>query len=161
MHQREGGPIVAALFEDIVSCELIADGGHVDPELMRLAFRFLGAERTVVVTDNMHMAGTDTASGKFAGESVEVSGAKAVRRDGTIVGSVATMDTHFRNVIQYLEVDLRKAFRMCSTNPARVAEAARKGRLEPGMDADIVILDEGLQVAATVCRGRLAWQRED
>ncbi|MBA4181151.1 MAG: N-acetylglucosamine-6-phosphate deacetylase [Anaerolinea sp.] len=160
IHQREGGPIVAALLDDIVTCELICDGAHVDPELLRLAYRFLGPERTVVVTDNLHIAGTSTFSGTFAGEAIEVSGAKAVRGDGTIVGSVATMDQHFRNVIQYLEVDLRKAFRMCAGNPARIAEASRKGRLEPGMDADIVVLDEGLRVEATICRGQVAWRRE-
>lgn len=160
IHQREGGPIVAALLDEMVTCELICDGAHVDPELLRVAYRFLGPERTVVVTDNLHLAGTANASGKFAGESVEVSGATAVRSDGTIVGSVATMDEHFRNLVQYLEADLEKAFRMCSSNPARIAGASRKGRLEPGMDADIVVLDGGLQVEATICRGQLAWQRE-
>ena len=160
IHQREGGPIVAALFEEMLTCELICDGAHVDPELLRLAFRFLGPERTVVVTDNLHIAGTDVAGGQFAGQQVSVSGAKAVRDDGTIVGSVATMDQHFRNVIQYLEVDLPSAFRMCSGNPARIAEAARKGHIEAGMDADLVVLDGGLQVAATVCRGVVAWERK-
>lgn len=159
IHQREGGPIVAALFEDILTCELICDGAHVDPELLRLAFRFLGPERTVVVTDNLHLAGTDASRGEFAGEPISIAGANAVRGDGTIAGSVATMDQHFRNVIQYLEVDVRKAFRMCAGNPARIAEASRKGRLEPRMDADIVILDEGLQVEATICRGAVAWRR--
>ena len=160
IHQREGGPIVAALFEEMLTCELICDGAHVDPEVLRLAFRFLGSERTVVVTDNLHIAGTDVAGGNFGGQEVSVSGAKAVRGDGTIVGSVATMDQHFRNVIQYLEVDLPSAFRMCSGNPARIAEAARKGHIEPGMDADLVMLDGGLQVVATVCRGAVAWQRQ-
>lgn len=159
IHQREGGPIVAALFEEMLTCELICDGAHVDPEVLRLAFHFLGPERTVVVTDNLHLAGTDAGGGNFAGERVSVSGAKAVREDGTIVGSVATMDQHFRNIIQYLEVDLPSAFRMCSGNPARLAEAARKGHIEPRMDADLVILDEGLQVAATICGGKIVWQR--
>ena len=160
IHQREGGPIVAALFEEMLTCELICDGAHVEPEVLRFAFRFLGPERTVVVTDNLHIAGTQSAGGQFAGQNVSVSGAKAVRDDGTIVGSVATMDQHFRNVIQYLEVDLGSAFRMCSGNPARIAGAARKGHIEPGMDADLVILDQGFQVAATICRGTLAWQRD-
>ena len=159
MHHREGGPIVAALFEEMLTCELICDGAHVDPEVLRFAFRFLGPERTVVVTDNLHIAGTDVSGGQFAGQNVSVSGAMAQRDDGTIVGSVATMDQHFRNVIQYLEVDLPSAFRMCSGNPARIAEAARKGHIEPGMDADLVILDAGLQVSATICRGVVAWRR--
>lgn len=160
IHQREGGPIVAALFEETLTCELICDGAHVDPELLRLAFRFLGPERTVVVTDNLHLAGTAVTGGQFAGQNVSVSGAKAQRDDGTIVGSVATMDQHFRNAIQWLEVDLASAFRLCSGNPSRIAEAARKGHIEREMDADLVILDEGLQVAATICRGVVAWKRE-
>lgn len=159
IHHREGGPIVAALFEEMLTCELICDGAHVDPEVLRFAFRFLGPERTVVVTDNLHIAGTDVRGGQFAGQNVSVSGAMAQRDDGTIVGSVATMDQHFRNVIQYLEADLPSAFRMCSGNPARIAEAARKGHIEPGMDADLVILDAGLQVSATICRGVVAWRR--
>ena len=159
IHHREGGPIVAALFEEMLTCELICDGAHVDPEVLRFAFRFLGPERTVVVTDNLHIAGTDVSGGQFAGQNVSVSGAMAQRDDGTIVGSIATMDQHFRNVIQYLEADLPSAFRMCSGNPARIAEAARKGHIEPGMDADLVILDAGLQVSATICRGVVAWRR--
>lgn len=160
IHQREGGPIVAALLQDSVTCELICDGAHVAPELLRMAYRILGPARTVVVTDNLHIAGTDVQSGDFAGENIAVSGRKAVRTDGTIVGSVATMDEHFRNTVAFLGIDLPTAFRICATNPARVAHAQdRKGAIEHGMDADIVLLDSEMQVAATVCRGEIAYLR--
>jgi N-acetylglucosamine-6-phosphate deacetylase len=90
-----------------------------------------------------------------------VSGAKAVRLDGTIVGSVATMDQHFRNAVEYLGIDLPTAFRLCSTNTARVIEAQhRKGAVQPGFDADLVVLDSDLRVQATVCRGELAWSND-
>jgi len=158
IHQREGGPIVAALLEDRATCELICDGAHVDPAPLRMAYRLLGASRTVVVTDNLHLAGLEATSGRFAGEEVTVSGAKAAKADGTIVGSVATMDSHFRNTMAFLGVDLATAFRLCSTNPARVAGAAsRKGRLERGFDADLVLLDADSRVQATVCRGEVAF----
>ncbi len=161
IHHREGGPIVAALLEDSVTCELICDGAHLAPETLRLAYRVLGAARTVIVTDNLHLAGTGAEGGRFGGEDVEVSGAKAVRPDGTIVGSVATMDQHFRNAVAFLGIDLATAFRIGSTNPARVAGAQqRKGALERGMDADVVMLESDLRVAATVCRGELAFVRE-
>jgi N-acetylglucosamine-6-phosphate deacetylase len=160
IHQREGGPIVAALLQDNLSCELICDGAHVAPELLRLAYRTLGPSRTVVVTDNLHIAGTDIESGEFGGENISVSGRKAVRTDGTIVGSVATMDEHFRNTIAFLGIDLPTAFRLCATNPARVAQAHdRKGAIERGMDADIVLLDAGMNVAVTICRGDIAYRR--
>ena len=159
VHQREGGPIVAALLESRATCELICDGAHVAPEVLAMAYRVLGPSRTVVVTDNLHLAGLDARSGRFAGEDVTVSGAKAAKADGTIVGSVATMDQHFRNVIEYLDVDIPTAFRLCSTNPARVAGVPeRKGQLERGFDADLVLFDAQLSVRATVCRGELVYR---
>lgn len=158
IHQREGGPIVAALLEDRATCELICDGAHVAPEPLRMAYRVLGPSRTVVVTDNLHLAGVDASTGRFAGEEVTVSGARAAKADGTIVGSVATMDMHFRNTMEFLGVDLATAFRLCSPNPARVAGAAsRKGQVERGFDADLVLLDANLNVRATVCRGELTF----
>lgn len=160
IHHREGGPIVAALLREAATCELICDGAHLEPDSLRMAYRVLGPSRTVIVTDNLHLAGMDATSGQFAGETVEVSGAKAAKADGTIVGSVATMDQHFRNAIAFLGIDLPTAFRLCATNPARVAaEHKRKGALAHGMDADIVILDAALQVQATICRGELVYEK--
>ena len=161
LHHREGGPIVACLLDGRATCELICDGAHLAPEVLRMAYRLLGPARSVVVTDNLHIAGTGEAGGTFGGQQVEVSGAKAVRADGTIVGSVATMDQHFRNVIEFLGVDLETAFRLCSTNPARVAGASeRKGAIAAGMDADLVLLDSALRVVATICRGEIVVGRE-
>ena len=158
IHQREGGPIVAALLEDQATCELICDGAHIDPAPLLMAYRVLGPHRTVVVTDNLHLAGVDAKSGRFAGEEVTVSGGKAAKADGTIVGSVETMDQHFRNTMRFLGISLSTAFRLCSTNPSRVAGASnRKGQLERGMDADLVLLDGDLQVRMTVCRGEIAF----
>lgn len=158
IHQREGGPVVAALLEESTTCELICDGAHVAPETLQLAYRVLGPARTVLVTDNLYLAGTGSAAGNFGGSDVAVSGAKAVRADGTIVGSVATMDQHLRNAVEFLGIDLMTAFRLCSTNPARVIGAQhRKGAVQPGFDADLVLLDPALRVQATVCRGDLAW----
>lgn len=149
LHQREGGPIAAVLTDPRVSAELICDGAHVAPEVVRMAYGLLGPARTVVVTDNLQLAGTPASSGSFGRREVTVSGAAAVRDDGTLVGSVATMDQHFRNVLAFLGVDITTAFRLCSENPARVAGVAdRKGRLEPGMDADIVLLDRSYHVLA-------------
>ncbi|WBL35037.1 N-acetylglucosamine-6-phosphate deacetylase [Tepidiforma flava] len=159
-HQREGGPIVAALEEPSATCELIFDGAHVEPDVLRLAWRLLGPHRTVMVTDNLHLAGTAAPGDQFAGERIIVRGARAQRPDGTIVGSVATFDVHLRNAVDYLGIDLPTAFRLASTNPARIAGAGdRKGQLEPGFDADIVLLDRDLAVAATVCRGVIAYRR--
>ena len=161
IHQREGGPIVAALLEDQVACELICDGAHVDPAPLLMAYRMLGPQRAVVVTDNLHLAGMPAETGRFAGEEVTVSGGKAAKADGTIVGSVETMDQHFRNTMRFLGISISTAFRLCSTNPARVAGASnRKGQVERGMDADLVLLDGDLRVQMTICRGDVAFDRK-
>ncbi len=160
LHQREGGPIAAALLESVATCELICDIAHVAPEMVRLAYAILGPARAVVVTDNLEIAGTGGGAGAFGGRAVSVQGNAAVRDDGTIVGSVATMDQHFRNVVAFLGVDLGTAFRLCATNATGVAGVAgRKGKVEPGMDADLVVLDAELEVVVTVCRGEVAYRR--
>ena len=161
LHQREGGPIAAAFLEAGVTCELICDGAHVSADVLRLAYSILGPGRAIVVTDNLDIAGTSEASSSFGAGSITVSGATAVRPDGTIVGSVATMDQHFRNALGFLGLDLATAFSLCAANPARIAGAAgRKGALAIGMDADVVLLDEASAVVATVCRGRVAYCAE-
>lgn len=158
IHHREGGPIVAALLQDSATCELICDGAHVGVETLQMAYRTLGASRTVVVTDNLHLAGMDALTGRFGGEEVTVSDGKAAKADGTIVGSVETLDQHFRNAMQFFGIPVETAFRICSTNPAQIAGAAnRKGRLDRGMDADLVLMDGDFRVKLTVCRGNIAY----
>lgn len=161
IHQREGGAIAAALLESQASCELICDGAHVAPEMLRLAYGLLGPERAIVVTDNLPLAGTGEVSGRFAGGGIAVRGAAAVRPDGTIAGSVATMGEHFRNAMRFMEIDVVTAAKLCSANPARLAGVAgRKGRIEPGFDADLVLVDPGDRVVVTICRGRVAFCAE-
>lgn len=71
------------------------------------------------------------------------------------------MDQHFRNTMRFLGVNVSTAFRLCATNPARIAGAAdRKGQLERGMDADLVLLDGDLNVQMTICCGEVAFDRK-
>lgn len=156
IHQREGGPIVAAL-ASAATCELIFDGAHVAPEVLRFAFSALGPRRTVAVTDNLYLAGTGQAAGAFASGNVSAVGDLARREDGTIVGSLAPMDRHFRNVVEILGAGLPVAAQLCATNPAQVIGAAGRGAIEPGFAADLVLVDRALQVVATFCRGELAY----
>jgi N-acetylglucosamine-6-phosphate deacetylase len=158
IHQREGGPAVAALLEAGLTCELICDGAHVAEDVLALAVRLLGSERAVVVTDNLEMAGSEAATATFGGASVRAQGAAAVRDDGTLVGSLATYDAHFRRALLLFGGDHAAAFAACSRNPARIAGVAnRKGALAEGMDADIVLLDGAGRVVMTVCRGEVAF----
>ena len=162
LHQREGGIATAALLDGRVTCELICDGAHVSVEMLRLAWRLLGPQRMVAVTDNMYLAGTEQRHAEFLGGRVDVSGDAAIRADGTIVGSTMPMDGHFQTLVERVGLSLPEAFAICSTNPAAVAGAAdRKGAIAPGFDADLVLLDASLSPAMTLCRGKIAYVRDE
>jgi N-acetylglucosamine-6-phosphate deacetylase len=149
---------VAALLSG-VTCELICDGAHVSPPVMEFAYGMLGPTRLVVVTDNLYLAGTEQLTGRFAGGNVERSGAVARRGDGTIVGSTLTMDHHFRNVLG-IGVDLPAAATVCSTNAARLVGEDLRRSIAPGQVADIVLIDGANEIAATICRGDVAYLRD-
>lgn len=153
---REPGPIGALVEADGVRGEVIADGVHVHPAVLRLLVRALGPQRTIVITDALAGAGIPDACFLFAGNQARVIDGVARLPDGTITGSVLTMDQALRNVIRLAGVTLPEAVGMLTRNPARSAGAAeRKGLLQPGYDADLLVFDQDLTLQATLCRG--AW----
>ena len=158
---RESGPLGAIVEAAQVRGELIADGVHVHPAAARVLVRALGAERVVLVTDALACAGMGNIRFSFGGQAAEVIGGVARLDDGTITGSVLTMEQALRNVLRFTDLPLTDAIRMVTINPARSAGVAeRKGLLQPGYDADLLLLDAELRLQATVCRGRLAFVTE-
>ncbi len=161
LQHRAPGPLGAIVEAEQVCGELIADGVHVHPAALRIMIRALGPERTVVVTDGLACAGLSDAEFTFGGQRARVVDGVARLEDGTITGSVLTMDQALRNVVSFAGVSLGEAVAMLTRNPARSAGAAdRKGLLEPGYDADLLILDGDLRLQATLCRGKLAFAAE-
>lgn len=155
---RDPGPLGAIIAADEVLGELIADTYHVYPAAMRALIRALGPERTIVITDAIAAAGLGEATFTLGDQPAHVEGGVARLNDGTIAGSILTMDQALRSVMGLRGLSLSKAVRMLTANPARAAKVAdRKGSLRAGYDADLVILDEQLVVQATICRGRLAY----
>lgn len=159
---REPGPLGAIVEAAHVRGELIADGVHVHPAAARVLVRALGSERTVLVTDALACAGMGNIRFSFGGQAAEVIAGVARLEDGTITGSVLTMEQALRNVIRFTDLPLTDAIRMVTINPARSAGVAdRKGLLQPGYDADLLLLDSELRLQATICRGRLAFATEE
>lgn len=155
---REPGPLGAIVEADQVRGELIADGMHVHPAALRILLRALGPQRTIIVTDALSCAGVPDAEFEFAGQPARVIGGVARLADGTITGSVLTTDQALRNLVQLVGVTLPEAVGMLTLNPAQSAGVAqRKGLLQPGYDADLLLFDADLQLQATICRGRLAF----
>ncbi len=160
---RAPGPLGALVEQESAFGELIADGHHVLPVVMRVLVQALGPGRTVVITDAQPGAGLPPGTTfSFAGRLARVDPDVARLTDGTIAGSVLTMDQALRVLVESVGVPLEDAVLMLTTTPARaIGVDQRKGRLAPGYDADLVLLDRKLRVQATFCRGHLAFASTD
>jgi N-acetylglucosamine-6-phosphate deacetylase len=162
LHHRDAGPLGAIVRAPQVLGEIIADGAHLHPAMVEILFRVLGPERTILITDALAAAGSTEIDFAFAGQPAHVVDGVARLEDGTITGSVLTMDVALRNALRMTDATLSQAVGMLTLNPARsVGAADHKGRLQPGYDADIVLLDRDYTLQATICRGRLTYATDE
>ena len=153
MHHREPGLPGAAFAHPRAVCGLIADGLHVHPEMVGLAFRMLGPDRICLVTDAIAATGMEDGEYRLATRTVYAAGGVPRLGSGAIAGSVLTMREAFMNILAFTGCTVPEAARMSSTSPAKlVGEGRRKGRLAPGYDADVTVLTPDLSVE-TVWRG--------
>ncbi|HKH75440.1 MAG TPA: N-acetylglucosamine-6-phosphate deacetylase [Rubrobacteraceae bacterium] len=150
LNHREPGLPGAAFAHPRVVCGLIADGLHVHPEVISLAFRMLGPDRIHLVTDAIAAAGMGEGEYPLATRRTRLGGDGVPRlEDGTIAGSILTMNEALRNVLAFTGCTVPEAARMAAATPARLAdERDRKGRLAPGYDADVTVLGPELSVRA-------------
>lgn len=162
MHHRDPGVPGAVLVHPGVVCGIIADGRHVHPGMVQLAYEKLGAERIYLVTDAMSAAGMG--EGEYALGDRRVSMKDGVPRleDGTIAGSVLLMHEALRNVMAFTGCTLPEAVRMAATTPARlIGEDGRKGRLSSGCNADVIALSPALHVEMVWTKGEIAYYRRN
>jgi N-acetylglucosamine-6-phosphate deacetylase len=150
---RDAGIIGAVLTSQDVTAELIADGVHVDETAMRLLLQAKGAGCVILISDGISATGMP--DGNYLLGDIEVTVVAGVCRnaDGRLAGSTLTLDRALRNVVA-LGVPLANAVRMLTSNPATLLGIEfKKGALRAGADADVVLLDEALQVAGVWVRG--------
>jgi N-acetylglucosamine-6-phosphate deacetylase len=151
---RDPGILGAALVDDRLTADVIADGIHLDPVILQLFLRAKGPERAVLITDAI--AATSMPDGQYRLGSLEVQVQNGrCTSNGQLAGSVLTMDRAIQNVAKIQEWDLRKAVQLATANPARVVGQARRGRLAAGMAADLVILNKDGSVQKTIVGGVL------
>ncbi|RFU61992.1 N-acetylglucosamine-6-phosphate deacetylase [Peribacillus glennii] len=157
LHHREPGVAGAALLMEEVKAEIIADGIHVSPEMVKLAYKQKGVHGLILITDSMRAKCLTESTYKFGGQNVHVKDGKAILPDGTLAGSTLMMDQAVRNMLAYTDCSLEDAIQMASENPAKQLNIFdRKGSITKGKDADLVVLDKNNQVYLTLCRGRIA-----
>lgn len=160
-HHRDPGVLGAVLTSDHVTAELIADTVHVHPAAMKVLIRCLGTDRVVLITDAMAGAGLPDGEYDLVGQRVTVKDGKAALADGTIAGSAATMDRCVRNLNRRVGVGLPDAVKMASLNPAGVLGLRGSlGSLQVGKRANLVVMDEDLDVRMAMVEGRIVYDRQ-
>ncbi|ESQ04841.1 N-acetylglucosamine-6-phosphate deacetylase [Streptomyces sp. ADI96-15] len=152
---RAPGPIAALLEDERVTVELINDGTHLHPAALELAFHRAGADRVAFITDAMDAAGFG--DGRYLLGPLEVDVVDGVARlveGGSIAGSTLTLDRAFRRAALVDKLPVDQIVRALSANPARLLGLDHRiGSLEPGKDADLVVLDEEFEVKGVLRRG--------
>jgi N-acetylglucosamine-6-phosphate deacetylase len=155
---REPGAVGAALYFDQIRCELIADNIHVAPPAQRILVRAKGTDGVILITDSLRGAGLPDGEYNIGGRTIRIQGGAARLPDGTLAGSVLTMERALQNVMRSCDLPLEAALPMSALNAARaIGLEARKGSLEPGKDADLTLLDEDGQVRLTCVAGKIVY----
>jgi N-acetylglucosamine-6-phosphate deacetylase len=154
LDHREPGILGAVLSDDRLTADLIADGLHIDPAIIKLFLRAKRLDRSVLITDAISATGMPDGRYKLGQFEVEVKGDRC-DLNGKLAGSVLTLDRAVRNVMHFVPLDLQDAVRLVTTNPARaIGMAETHGTLQVGRTADIVVLTTSGEIAATIAGGQ-------
>lgn len=162
VHHREPGVAGSALLLDKLDIELIVDGIHIHPEMVKLAWKTKGTDRCLLITDSMRAKGFPDGNYELGGQAVTVEDNKAtLTSDGTLAGSVLKMNDAVANMLAFTGCSLEDAIQMASYNPARKAGVLdRKGSIEEGKDADFTVVNKNGEITLTFCRGKEAFRKE-
>lgn len=158
MTHREAGIVGSVLDDERVMCELICDGGHICPTVIRNTFDILGEDRAVAVSDAMRGAGLGEGEFELGGQQVYVKpdGKYAVLENGTIAASITNIHREFLNLIEF-GIDIKTALKACTINPARAIGIDKEtGSIQVGKCADLVFLDDELNIKEVYIDGILA-----
>jgi N-acetylglucosamine-6-phosphate deacetylase len=156
---RTPGLAGAVLYSDEIAAEIICDGYHVHPALVRTAVTSKHPSRVMAITDGTALSGlTVGSSGSLGGQPIVAGESAALLSDGTLAGSVCTMDRVFRMLVGPTGLSLVVAAALCATTAAREMGLEDLGVIAPGAIADLVVLDGSLSVVQTYVAGHLAYQ---
>jgi len=156
---RDSGIVGAVLSDDRIFAEVIADGIHVSPEVVRIFARSKGHERILLVTDAISATGMPDGRYHLGTDQVRVQGGVCRDDEGQLAGSTLTQDAALRKFIAYSGMRIDDAVFGLTLNPARALKLEGRGCIEPGAYADLVMLGDDLRVTKTFAEGRLVFER--
>ena len=157
---RDLGTVGAAMALPEVRCELIADNIHVHPAAQKILVDVKGCDGVILITDAIRGAGMPDGEYPIDDRTVTIRDGQVRLPGGALAGSVLTLERGLGNILHNTGRSLQEAWRISSLNAARsIGLSARKGSLEPGKDADLVLLDQEFNVLLTVVEGKIAYEK--
>ncbi|QIB27599.1 N-acetylglucosamine-6-phosphate deacetylase [Caloranaerobacter azorensis] len=153
---REPAVVGAVLTDERVFCEVICDGIHLHAAAIELAVKVKGKDKIVLISDAMMATGLEDGEYEIGGQKVYVKRGVARLSDGSLAGSTLTLNKAVYNMVNTVNIPLQDAVRMASLNPAKVIGISdKKGSIEIGKDADLIIFDENIRILTTIVMGNI------
>jgi len=160
LHHRSPGPLLAIFQTKHVTAQLITDGVHIHPSVLRFAFEILGPNRIIPITDGMQAIGLADGKYLYNGIEYESKNGTARYRDGTLIGTTLGLSQLLEKLITFTDCPLDVAIKTVTENPARLLGLEdTKGTITPGKDADLVLLDADHSVHTTIVGGKIVFQK--
>lgn len=159
MVHRDPGPIPAIFEENGITAQIISDGHHIHPRMVKFAYDNLGIERCICITDGMHGIGLPDGIYKYNGKEYESKNGAARYLDGTLIGSTMSLLNITLNFVKFTGCSFVDAINTVTLNPAKLLGIENeKGQIKKGADADIVVLDSNYNVSKTIINGELVFE---
>lgn len=154
LHHRNPGVVGAAMLEDGVSCELIVDNKHIHPAAQRILLKMKGIDNITLITDAMRAAMMPNGEYLLGELNVYVKDGKAVLKDGTLAGSILTLNVAVRNFMKNTGLPIYDVIKAASLNQAKLLKVDNaKGSIKVGKDADIIVFDDDINIKYTFING--------
>jgi len=158
LHHREPGSVGAVLTDERIYAEIIVDGVHLHPAVVKLIVRAKGTGRTILITDATRAAGLQDGDYELGGQIVQVRDSIVRTAKGSLAGSTLTLNVALRNVMRFAGLSINDALTMATMTPAEaLGLSPHKGVIQPGADADLALVDPDLNVWATMVNGVLVY----
>jgi N-acetylglucosamine-6-phosphate deacetylase len=160
LHHRDPGPLAAIFERPDITCQVITDGVHIHPAVLRLAFHALGPKRFLTITDGMQALGLPDGHYVYNSLQYESQNGTARYKDGTLIGTALGLSQLLARLTRFTPCSPPVAIKTVTENAAQVLGLAQaKGSIAPGQDADLVIFEKDLSVHATIVAGRVVYQQ--
>jgi N-acetylglucosamine-6-phosphate deacetylase len=160
IHHRSPGPLIAIFHAEHVTAQVITDGVHIHPAVLKFTYEKLGPDRTMPITDGMQAIGLGDGTFIYNGIEYESKAGAARYKDGTLIGTALGLSQMLERFIKFTGCPLNTAIRMVTQNPARLLGIEdKKGSIKVGKDADLILLDDNLSVHTTIIAGKIVFQK--